>query len=240
MLTTLRGITLHSIAYNDRNDIVYLYTRQRGLVGALVAKSKSKRSKRNNLLSSPPLEVELIGDVNKKNSLVRISQFSIVNAYNSIRLDPIKATIMMFLSELLYRILREPEPDNQMYDFICQSFQFLDETEDSSANFHLCFLYYLLMHLGFSPDFDCSDNRQFFDMTESCFTNVMPNGPYISPREATFLPTFQRINYHNMHLYRFTRQERQIALKYLITYYRLHLPPFGELKTLEVLKEMFG
>lgn len=242
MLITTKGIALHSIAYNDRNDITYLYTRDCGLISLLVPRSRSSRGKHNRILSSPPLEVELVCNIKHKSNMAGLSQFTLIQPYSNVRFDPIKGSVMMFLCEFLYRILREPQPDKNLYDFISGSFDFLDNSSDSTANFHVCFLYYLLMHLGFSPDFYCEyvDEPLYFDMTESCYSRIKPSGPHISPRESKFLPLFQRMNYSNMHLFRFTRVERQAILKYLITYYRLHLPNFGELKTLEIMKELFS
>ena len=42
-----------------------------------------------------------------------------------------------------------------------------------------------------------------------------------------------------MHLYAMTRAERMRCLEVMNLYYRLHLPGFPELKSLEVLKELF-
>ena len=43
------------------------------------------------------------------------------------------------------------------------------------------------------------------------------------------------MNYPTMHLFRLSRQQRQRILRTLTDYYRLHLPLFGPLHSLEVL-----
>lgn len=48
------------------------------------------------------------------------------------------------------------------------------------------------------------------------------------------------MNYPTMHLFRLSRRERQRILQVLNTYYRLHVPQFPELKSLEVLQEFYS
>jgi DNA repair protein RecO (recombination protein O) len=43
-----------------------------------------------------------------------------------------------------------------------------------------------------------------------------------------------------MHLFRLSRSERNRILELLLTYYRLHLPAFPELRSLSVLRELFN
>ena len=63
--------------------------------------------------------------------------------------DPYKRTIALFISEVLYHVLRHPMSDEPMFDFIAQSIQELDET-DKPQNFHLSFLVGLAAKLGFA------------------------------------------------------------------------------------------
>lgn len=48
-----------------------------------------------------------------------------------------------------------------------------------------------------------------------------------------------RMNYETMHLFAMSRVERNRCLLIIIDYYRLHLPEFPPLKSLDVLKELF-
>jgi hypothetical protein len=63
--------------------------------------------------------------------------------------DPYKRTIALFISEVLYHVLRHPMPDEPMFDFIAQAIQALDEAEEPQ-NFHIDFLIGLAAKLGFA------------------------------------------------------------------------------------------
>ncbi len=78
---------------------------------------------------------------------IRTAQLTFVP--RTIDTDPYKRTIALFISEVLYHVLRHPMSDEPMFDFIAQSIQELDET-DKPQNFHLSFLVGLAAKLGFA------------------------------------------------------------------------------------------
>ena len=47
------------------------------------------------------------------------------------------------------------------------------------------------------------------------------------------------MNYRSMRLFRMNRAQRNFILDCLLAYYRLHVPEFPELKSVEVLREIF-
>jgi DNA repair protein RecO (recombination protein O) len=61
----------------------------------------------------------------------------------------------------------------------------------------------------------------------------------LSPDEAEKMAQLVRLNFETMHLFAMNRTERGRCLEVILLYYRLHVPEFGELKSVEVLKELF-
>jgi DNA repair protein RecO (recombination protein O) len=78
---------------------------------------------------------------------VRTAQLNYVP--RTLTTDPYKRTIAIFISEVLYHVLRHPMADEPMYDFIAQAVEQLDRT-DEPQNFHLAFLVGLASKLGFA------------------------------------------------------------------------------------------
>ncbi|MDY6122037.1 MAG: DNA repair protein RecO C-terminal domain-containing protein [Porphyromonas sp.] len=246
MLITTEAIVLHRFSYNDKNNIAHLYTKEAGRLSCILPNSRGRKGGRLSGVMSPPIEVELVVKLKPRSSLCHVSQVQIVYPMPILRLDPIKQSVALFLCEFLYRVLGDFPPDARLYDFISRSFRLLDDTDRSTSNFHLSFLYHLLDYLGFCPNlspfasFDPSLGAFYFDLKEGCFSRTIPTGPFVSPSNLHALARFARINYDNMHLFQYTRAERLQILNYLVTYYRLHLPPFGELRTLSVFSEVFS
>ena len=154
-------------------------------------------------------------------------------------MNPIKCSQGIFLGELLYRVLTHEEPDEELYRFLSLSMQILHGIEMGVANFYLTFTYHLLRYLAIAP----SINRQlvvsnmWFDLREASYT-AMPGiqTQAIPPQYMLALQRFSRITYQNMHLFRYNREDRRIIIDYLLLYYRIHLPPFGPIKSLDVLR----
>ena len=117
----------------------------------------------------------------------------------------------------------------------------LDECGSGFANFHLVFLMRLSRFLGLYPNLEDYHGGDYFDLQNACFTPLRPqlHSDYIAPEEAARLTRLMRMNYETMHLFAMSRIERARCLTIMNEYYRLHLPDFPVLKSLEVLKELF-
>ena len=48
-----------------------------------------------------------------------------------------------------------------------------------------------------------------------------------------------RMGYESMHLFHMSRDERNRCTEFILTYYRLHVPNFPELRSLQVLQEIY-
>ncbi len=95
--------------------------------------------------------------------------------------------------------------------------------------------------LGLYPNLEEYTAGACFDLLNACFTPLPPQQHrfYIDADESSRLVTLMRMNYDTMHLFAMNRQERARCLTVLNDYYRLHLPNFPVLKSLEVLRELF-
>lgn len=60
-----------------------------------------------------------------------------------------KQTVRLFISEVLYHVLRHPMPDEPMFEFIAQAVEELNRSEEPQ-NFHLQFLCTFAAKLGFA------------------------------------------------------------------------------------------
>jgi DNA repair protein RecO (recombination protein O) len=99
---------------------------------------------------------------------------------------------------------------------------------------------HLSRFLGFYPNISEYHEGDFFDLLNSCYVKVRPTGGnFLQPEEATQINLLMRMNYNNMHLFSMSRAQRSRCIEVILTYYRIHLPEFPELKSLDVLRELF-
>jgi DNA repair protein RecO (recombination protein O) len=154
--------------------------------------------------------------------------------------DPMKNALALFLAEVLFRTIKESEPDSRLFDYLYRSICILEDTDRGVANFHLVFLLHLLSYLGIFPNIDSYRENRYFDMRNGVFTDSLPSHKhYLDRDESLVFSRLFRISYENMSLYDFSRRDRVNILNRIITYYRLHLPEIPEIRSLPILQVLF-
>lgn len=91
---------------------------------------------------------------NPKSDLWRIRNVSLKFPLNSIRSNVYKNAIALFVSELLYRTVREGMESDTLFDWCCKSVLSLDTLESDYCNFHLLFILGLASQLGFEASLE--------------------------------------------------------------------------------------
>lgn len=240
MLVTSRALVLRTYNYNDTAFVAVLFTEAEGEVSFMVRIRKSHRSRGRGKLFQQLNILEVEWQHREKSSLQHPRRMECAYPYSSLPYQPYKSSIALFISEFLYYSLHGERKGQPLFNYIFTSLQWLDLAKDSFSNFHLVFLMRLSRFLGFFPNTENYERSDYFDLQNSCFTSAMPAHPYyIGKQEAAFIPLLMRMNYETMHLFVFTREQRNRLLKVLNEYFRLHIPNFPQLNSLDILREVF-
>lgn len=240
MFCTTRGIVLHSIPYKDTSAIIYMYTEAFGRASYMVSRRRSKKSPLVKSLFIPLSVLDLEVEHLNKREIHRIKEARVCLPLQEILCDPIKNVLALFLSEFLFRVVKETEPDPRLFCFLYDSIQVLECADKGVANFHLVFLLRLLRYLGIFPNIENRRAGYCFDMLNSVFTVDQPAHPHFLGKEDTeVFARLLKMSYENMSLYVFSRQERVRIIQKILEYYHLHLPDFAEIKSLAVLQSLF-
>lgn len=240
MYLTVRGIVLSNVKYNDKYSIVHIYTEQSGRVAYILPRVKGKSGKISNNLFLPLNVVEMEADHQPNRDIQRIREAHVMQPYQSIPLDITKTSLVFFLSDFLSKVLKDSNDSNLVFEFIRDSMNVLDISDRSIANFHLVFMLGLTRLLGFYPNIENEKNHPYFDLIAGEFVASAPlHRHYIAKEGSIALQKLGRMNYANMHRFKFNREDRVSIINYILEYYRLHVHHFSELKSLDVLHELF-
>jgi len=241
MLHKTRGIVLHSRPYSDMYAITLIYTEEFGRVQYMTAQSKSRKTKVPRSLFHPLAILDLETEHQNLRDIQRIKEAKIHISLVSILTDPVKSAMAMFVAELISKVIREEQTNRLLFDFLLQSVRVLELTAASPVNFHLAFMIRLSRFLGFYPDSTGYQKGMFFDMQNGVFTlNKPAHIHFLFPEESAVFFNLLRMSYENMPVFRFSSRERQAIIRRILDYYRLHLSDFPEIKSLEVLHEVFS
>jgi len=240
MLTKTQAIVLHSLKYGETRLIVDMFTRSFGRQSFIVSIPKSSKSKFKKQLFQPLTILEIEVDIRPKLQLQKLSDVRLAIPFASVPFHPHKLSISLFVAEFLYHALRSEQRNELLYDYVENSIEWLDGQDGYFANFHLVFLMRLSRFLGFYPNLEHYEAGDYFDLRESVFIPQPPvHRDFLFPEEARKVQLMMRMDYPTMHLFRMSHQERNRLLEVLLTYYRLHLPDFPEMKSIGVLQELY-
>lgn len=240
MLQKYQGIVLCTLKYNDKSNIVRIFTQQGGQQSFLVPATRSRKAAVSAVLFQPLSLVEFEADYRPKSGLHPIREARAWYPLLSLPFHPYKSGIALFLAEFLYRVLNEETENTPLFYFLTHSVRWLDASEGSCANFHLVFLMRLSRFLGLYPNTEHYQEGALFDLLNATFTTATPtHGCFLPPDESARVRSLLRMRYETMHLFAMNRTERNRCLDIICRYYRLHLPDFPELKSIDVLKELF-
>ncbi|MBR0196176.1 MAG: DNA repair protein RecO C-terminal domain-containing protein [Paludibacteraceae bacterium] len=172
MLSTTDAIVLSLQPHSDKAHILHAYTRAGGRVNYKVYGLGRKHP----IGMYMPLSLIQITADYPANGLPTIreavlqrSGLAAKRSYSETVLQQsglYKQTVSLFISEVLYHVLRHPMPDEPMYDFIEQAIQALDRT-DEPQNFHLQFLVSFAAKLGFAMEKEITEPRTRTERQES-------------------------------------------------------------------------
>ncbi len=240
MLIKTEAVVLHTVKYGDNKVIVDMFTAGYGRMGFVVGIPRSGRSGVRKQLFQPMALLEVEADIRPRLKLQKLRAARLAYPMTTVPFEPVKLSMALFTAEFLYYALRGEQENRPLFDYISGSMQWLDRCEGRYANFHLVFLMRLSLFLGFYPNLEGYHDGSCFDLRAGCFcAGVPPHGDFLAPQEARLIGVLMRMGFSTMHLYRMSRTERNRFIEVIITYYRIHIPDFPELRSLAVLRELF-
>jgi DNA repair protein RecO (recombination protein O) len=241
MLEKTRAIILHQIKYTDSGIIVQTYTKKFGRLSFLIKGMRRRKTGKHNILFQPMFihDLELYYKTKREMQLLKefSASFTPYDIYSNIK----KSSVALFLGEVLTAVLREESPHDELFDYIEKSIIYFEKCKEGFANFHLAFLAGLSSFLGFEPEPRLTGENAYFDLENGIFVPIPPvHGNYASEEITDVLSEFFVASYDSINKISLTGKMRNDVLETLIRFYSLHLPGLKKIKSLEVLKEVFG
>lgn len=241
MAEKIRGIILNVRKYNDSNLIVTMFTRERGRLAFISPNGSGKAANARRARLQPLSVVETEINYKAGAELQRLGSVTSAEIWTSLYFHPVKRALTLFISEFLYRLLNASMPDGPLFQFLIDSFRFLDMTEEGINDFHIPFLVSLLSFSGIQPDVSGFQPGYVFEFASGAFVpEFEAKGPVISGTEAKAVPLISRLNFSNMKSLRLSGDNRRQILYGLLNYFSYHYPGLSTLKSPEILREIFA
>lgn len=226
MLLSTPGLVLHTTPYAETSVVAKVFTRQLGVRSYIIkgVRGGSSRSRVKQNLLQPLSSIDMVVYDSHRSDLNYVKELSSRQPSVS---DPIGNALRFFMTEVLYKVLREEEPMPELWDYV----ETASEAPDGERkDVPIRFLLMVARHLGIEPMDNYSSREPYFCLEE---------GRYISAPNETALPLalsqllHQYLSAYDVQLS--TLLDRRALIDALIAYFQLHLSSFKQFHSHEIL-----
>jgi len=232
MLIKTRAIALHSVKYAESSIIAWLYTEKFGRQSYIINSVRTKKPSFPASFFLPLTLLEIDMYYKPGRDIQRIKEMVCLLHFHSIPFHVVKSTIALFISEVLFKTLKEEEANPALFDFFMNAIQLLDIKDEGIQNFHLAFLLQYMKFLGiypFQPELSgVKDYQPVF---------ILPPDAKDSEKEG-----FEQLVHSSLaqlEIIRISNKTRSFLLDRIMEFYMYHLDQIAGIRSIKILKEVF-
>lgn len=239
MLIKTRGIVLSYLKYRESSIIARVYTERLGVQNYVVNSVRKAKPPGRIALFQPFTLLELVAYVARGSSgLTRLSEYRCAEPFQTLPYEVQKSSVVLFLSEVVSRAVREEEQNESLFRFLHDSILAFDRQTTGTENFALVFLLELATYLGFGISSGAELTDQVIMAGHAPTTHGETGPPTLRLREfdgyfdellrdpATSTIPNGRVRHELLHV--------------LIRFYQLHVEQMGEIRSLDILSEVLN
>lgn len=217
MVKVTELIVLHTTRYGENSLVVHTLSKEYGRRSFLV-RSIGKKSAMTLFQPLSILEADIVEST--KSKLYTAKNISSKYPLLGIRDSIFKNAMTMFMSEVLYRTVRDGANEEGLYDWCEKSILLLDAISSDFSNFHIRFLLEFSIALGFSP-----------------LTRDLQ--PFVG-EHLHVVERFMKENFAESMLIPLSGQSRNEIAEEILRYIEFHTDSSLNINSLRVLRELFS
>lgn len=240
MLHKTRGIVLKAIRHTESSLICRIYTEKFGLQSYLIYGARKRKAKIPAAILQPLHLLDMVVYHKNSGALQKVSEARQLPLFEGIPYDVEKQTIILFLAEILNKVIKLSEAEGPLFEFLYTMIVWFDGAKPPQRNFHLFFLLKLTQYLGIYPGliFKEYDSRY----RDTPYLAREPGGRSLL-KETSVNEQWERLlnaNVSDLNALQFTTQSRRQLLNSIISYYEEHLGNIEPLKSQPVLESVWA
>lgn len=216
MSSDLQFIVLSTTKFGENSVVLHTLSKEYGRRSFLV-----RVGKKTSMAAFLPLNI-LEGRVseNPKSNLWSIRDITTVDALMGIRGNLLKNSMTLFMSEVLFRTLKDGANEDGLYEWCVRSIMTLNALEDGFYNYHIRFLLEFASALGFSASKE----------------GILP----FSKENASVIIKFLELGFEESMLLPLSGAQRNSICEDILKYLEFHTEARINVKSLAVLRELFS
>lgn len=223
MIAKTRGIVLRFTRFRESSIIVTILTDAFGIQSYIVNGVRTSKTSAGKMALFQPLTLlEMVVYHRANANINRIREVKCLYPFHSVATDVRKSAIAMFVCEILNKTVKEESAPGPLFDFIFNSLRLFEGQEKNYENFHLLFLIKLSRYLGFGAytAAQIGGARLFDPETEAMVERLIGAG-YDDVKGITV-------------------SRRREILEALLGFFSEHIESLGEVRSVQILREVLS
>lgn len=231
------ALVLHTTQYAESSVIAKIFTRQLGVRSYILKGVRKGGSRTKQNLLQPLSYLDLVVYNNPKTSinyLKEIAPHSVDKPHitEDMSDEMVHNALRFFMTELLYKTLREEEPMPELFDYVVDSTHF---SSDGALLSHqpILFLLTVSRHLGLEPLDNYSSREPFFDLVDGRYCAAGEN--LLDTESSLYLHYYLQSVHDDGPIPLTTLSQRTTLINRLLDYFQIHIADFRNFKSHEIL-----
>lgn len=230
MILSTPGLMLHTTPYAETSVVAKVFTRQLGVKSYLVKGVRGRGGRVKQNLFTPLSSLDMVVYDSHRGDLNYVKELS--PRHPARPSEPVANALRFFMTEVLYKALREDEPMPALWDYVEATDARLSAPDVQHATLPPLFMLQMARHLGIEPLDNYSHRYPIFDLQEGRFVAV--------PTETTLPAALSALLHEYLSPHAplsatHSGRARRDLLDALLAYYQLHLSGFRNIHSHEIL-----
>lgn len=243
MILTTPGLVLHTTNYSESSVIVKIFTRQLGVRSYILKGVRGAKSRTKQNLLQPLSHVDLSVYDSSRSTINYVKDIHPARQYPNTAADSARITLIFFMNELLYKVLRESDPQPEVFDYVVEELVAIDSGRVRLSHQPLLFMLRMSRLLGIEPMNNYSLKEPLFDFSEGRF--VQEPGMLDNKHGHMLLTTQESLQLHYLMVAfgqgsEVPRVDGHGLLMALLGYFGHHISECRDFKSVEVLHGLLG
>ncbi len=234
------GIVLKVIKYKESSIICDIYTESKGLRSFIISGVRSKKSRSGSSIFQHMNIVNITAYETEGDKLARIKEYSMSHIYERIPFNVLRYSVGTFTVELAKNAIKEREQNAKLFEFLLAWYMYVDGEEPCLPLCHIKYMISLSYLLGFGPLIGDNAVDSFFDLVSGQFVYEAKNNYTLNADGSKYLMSLIATPLVKLDSLSIPKSIRKYLIESLLSYYKLHLPDFQDLKSYAVLEELMS
>ena len=238
-----KGIVMRTVKYGETSIVASIFTELFGVQQYMVNGVRS--SKKGNAMSAslfqPGNHLDMVVYQNERSSMQRIKESRQGIRFNDLFSDVTKNAVLLFMVELLQKCIKQPDPHPELFQFLEDVLHGLDKaTPYQTANIPVFFTFHLTHFFGLRLSDDYSETNVVLDLQEGSFIPAPPMHVHFveKPHSECIAFILRILSVEDLDQIKLNREIRNELLDAGMQFFALHVPPFGVMRSLPVLRTL--